>query len=221
MDDPALDARRHAHALDGLARINRFSRSSAIVWRAVRPIAARVGGALRVLDVATGAGDVPVGLCRRAAAGGISLEMSACDISPPALRHASQRAQRAGAKIEFFELNAVTTAIPQQYDVVVCSLFLHHLSDGEAISLLRNMATASRHALLVNDLRRCRRGLWLARLGTRVLSRSPVVHVDGPRSVLGAYSPAEALALAQAAGLGGATVARRWPFRFLLQWSRA
>jgi hypothetical protein len=62
--------------------------------------------------------------------------------------------------------------------------------------------------------------MLLACAGTRLLSRSPVVHVDGPRSVAAAFTPAEALDLAQRAGLTGATVVRRWPCRFLLTWRR-
>ena len=71
-----------------------------------------------------------------------------------------------------------------------------------------------------NDLARGWTGLTLAHVGLRLLTRSPVVHFDGPRSVEGAFTPAEALALAAKAGLKGATVARRWPCRFLLTWER-
>jgi hypothetical protein len=59
-----------------------------------------------------------------------------------------------------------------------------------------------------------------AQLGSRVLTTSHVVHVDGPRSVEGAFTRAEALALAERAGLNGARVSRRWPFRWLLTWRR-
>jgi hypothetical protein len=60
----------------------------------------------------------------------------------------------------------------------------------------------------------------LAYVGTRLLSASPIVHVDGPLSVAAAFTCVEAQELARRAGLEGATVARRWPFRFLLTWSR-
>jgi hypothetical protein len=73
---------------------------------------------------------------------------------------------------------------------------------------------------LINDLERRPLGLWLARYGGRLLSSSPVVHVDGPRSVEGAFTLAEARGLAEQAGLHGATIVRRWPFRYLLAWRR-
>jgi hypothetical protein len=102
----------------------------------------------------------------------------------------------------------------------MCSLFLHHLADDEAKDLLTRMAAAARHLLLVNDLERSTRGLLLAYLGTRLLSRSPVVHVDGLRSVRAAFTRTEVRALAERAGLNGAEVSPRWPCRYLLTWRR-
>ena len=56
MDQPGLDPGRHAHALAGLARLNAWSRSSAIVWSAIRPLAIeQASRPLRVLDIASGA----------------------------------------------------------------------------------------------------------------------------------------------------------------------
>jgi hypothetical protein len=74
--------------------------------------------------------------------------------------------------------------------------------------------------VLVNDLSRSRTGLFLALVGTRLLSTSDVVRVDGPLSVKAAFTPAEARALAERAGLRGAKVMRRWPCRWLLTWER-
>jgi hypothetical protein len=105
-------------------------------------------------------------------------------------------------------------------DVVMCSLFLHHLAEPAAISLLANMARAAHRLVLVNDLARGRLGFLLAWTTARVLTRSKMVHVDAPRSVQGAFTLAEARVLAERAGLAGATVRGRWPCRFLLQWQR-
>jgi hypothetical protein len=120
--------------------------------------------------------------------------------------------------VRFFVLDALADPLPSDYDVVTCSLFLHHLDDAEAIELLRRMAAAARRLVLVNDLVRSRTGLTLAYVATRLLTLSPVVHVDGPLSVRAAYTPPEALELARQAGMQGATIQRKWPFRFLLGW---
>jgi hypothetical protein len=53
-----------------------------------------------------------------------------------------------------------------------------------------------------------------------LLSRSPIVHFDGPVSVQGAFGLQEVQTLAARAGLLGATLRRSWPERYLLSWRR-
>jgi hypothetical protein len=146
--------------------------------------------------------------------------LAGCDVSLVALNHARDRARAAAAELELFECDAVRGDLPGRHDVVMCSLFLHHLDDGAAVGFLRKAAAAADRAVLVCDLQRCRAGLWLAQAATRLLTTSPVVHVDGPRSVRAAFTCAEALELTRRAGLQGARVQRKWPFRFLLSWYR-
>jgi 2-polyprenyl-3-methyl-5-hydroxy-6-metoxy-1,4-benzoquinol methylase len=221
MDQPDLDRRLHVEALRGLERINLVSGSARILWPALERLARQAGPeGVRVLDVATGAGDVPIRLWRRARKAGVPLRIDGCDRSGCAVAHARRRAAERGADVHFFEWDALAGPLPPGYDAVVSSLFLHHLDEAQAVGLLRRMADAARRLLIINDLERSLAGLLLAYLGTRVLSGSPVVHTDGPLSVAAAFTRDEALDLARRAGLDGAAVRRRWPFRFLLSWSR-
>jgi SAM-dependent methyltransferase len=220
MDQPGLDAGAHATALRGLRRINQFSRSDGILWPALARLGADREGPTRVLDLASGGGDVPIALARRAAVLGLDIRFDGCDISPVAVEFARRNAEEAGAPTRFFRLNVLEEPIPDEYDVVICSLFLHHLADDEAVVVLRRMSDAAGKLVLVNDLIRCRLGHGLAWAGCRLLSRSPIVRHDGPASVDAAFSFAEAEELARRAGLVGARLTRHWPFRFLLSWSR-
>jgi 2-polyprenyl-3-methyl-5-hydroxy-6-metoxy-1,4-benzoquinol methylase len=221
MDQPDLAAAAHNHALHALARINWLSGSARILWPALRRLAEeKRGQPLRVLDIATGGGDVPICLHQRAQRTGLVVQFSGVDVSPTAIDHARQRAEQAGAAVTFFTHDALRGSLPDDYDVIMSSLFLHHLERDQAIDLLRRMGQATRSMVLINDLIRSRSGYCLAWLGARVLTRSHVVHVDGPRSVAGAFTISEACQLADAAGLHGAGASWRWPFRFLLQWRR-
>jgi 2-polyprenyl-3-methyl-5-hydroxy-6-metoxy-1,4-benzoquinol methylase len=196
-----------------------LSGSAGILWPPLAALARALSRPIRVLDLATGGGDVPIRLWHKARRAGLPLAIEGCDVSPVAVAYATRQAERHGADVRFFKADALAGDLPAGYDAVVCSLFLHHLTDEQAIALLRRMASAGR-LVLVNDLVRSRAGLLLARVGTRLLSLSPVVHVDGPRSVEGAFTIAEARGLAERAGLHGAIVTRRWPCRFLLTWHR-
>ncbi|MEN1680793.1 MAG: methyltransferase domain-containing protein [Planctomycetota bacterium] len=218
MDRPDLDPALHTAALTGLARLNRWSNSVGILWGPIRRLAAAEGRTLTVLDVASGAGDVAIGLERRAARAGVQLEVIGCDISPTAIGHAERSAKRAGANVRFERRDVLSDPPTETFDVVTCSLFLHHLEADQAERLLRTLAAVTGRLLLINDLVRGPIGKLLADVACRVLSRSPVVHVDGPRSVEGAFTRNEAKQLAGAAGLVGAKVVPRWPCRMLIEW---
>jgi 2-polyprenyl-3-methyl-5-hydroxy-6-metoxy-1,4-benzoquinol methylase len=123
--------------------------------------------------------------------------------------------------VNYFVHDAVNEPLPTGFDVVTCSLFLHHLSEDDARTLFANMQRATNHLLLVNDLSRSRLNYCAVWFACRLLSRSRVVHYDGPVSVRSAFTPQEAVALATQAGLAGAQVQKKFPARFLLSWRRA
>jgi len=220
MDDPALDADSHRLALRALARINAVSRSAATLSTALcRQVADSQNGPVRVLDVACGGGDVMVDVARRAHKAGVPLAVHGCDLSPVALGHARQEAERRGVEADFFARDVLTEGLPDGYDLVCSSLFHHHLSREDAVGLLRAMAEAG-HRVLVQDLLRGTLGYVLAWSGLRLLSRSDVARVDGPRSVRAAFTLSEVRTMAAEAGYVGAVVQRGWPERFILRWRR-
>ncbi len=220
MDRPDLDAEEHRRALRGLARLNRVSNSVGVVWPAVSAAARQAKGPLRVLDLATGGGDVPLGLWRRACRFGLTLDILGVDVSPRAVKLARGRARSAGTAIQFATLDVLADSLPQGFDVILASLFLHHLGEQQAVGVLAKMAAAARQLVLVNDLVRSRRDLILVALGARLLTTSRVVWTDASLSVRAAFTVAELGALAEAAGLQGATIERWFPCRMLLQWRK-
>ena len=218
MDEPGLDARAHDGALEGLRRINRVSRTVNTLWPLVRRELLHHSRSICLLDVATGAGDVAVGLASRARRAGLSLEVHGCDISPVAVAHARAHADRAGVRANFFEFDALNGATPRSYDIVTSTLFLHHLEGHAAVQLLRSLASIADQLLLIDDLRRCRMGMLAAQVIPRVLTRSSVVHVDAVLSVRAAFTLLELREMAASAGLQGAQVRPHFPWRQMLVW---
>jgi len=218
MDDPDLDPDHHRRALRGLARLNTIAGNASLLWREMRDLTGETP--LHVLDVATGGGDVPIELGRRARRLGVPIRVSGCDISESALEFARSRARAGGAEsvVDFFRLDACRQTPPERYDVIVCSLFLHHLDDEAVVDLLRRLAGATRLRLLVSDLHRGVVDLALVAAAAHLVTRSHVVHVDAIRSVRAACRAGELRRLAARAGLDGATVRRAHPCRMLLRW---
>jgi SAM-dependent methyltransferase len=238
MDDPALPAVDHMHALDALARINVLSLTSAQVVRAITRMKAgrersRLadrpdGRPLHVVDVACGGGDVTVAVARRlgrrlpaGVAGRPAVQVTGLDKSPRAVARAERCAPSlaGSAHVSFGVLDILTDPCPP-CDIATVSLFLHHLDDDDAVRVLASLAGAARIGIVASDLLRTVTGLTLAVVGTAVLSRSRVARVDGPLSVRAARTPAEYRALLDRAGLREATIHRAWPERAILVWTR-
>ena len=218
MDDPALDPDAHAHALRGLSAVNRISGAARALFDDLRPPAPN--GELRVLDVGCGGGDVAVALESLGRRAGVPLVVDGLDRSEVAVGFARERARRAATRGRFFVGDALGAALPAGYDFLVSSLFLHHLAETDVVLLLAAMRRAARVGVVVSDLERSVPG-WLAAVaGTRLLTRSRVVHVDGALSVRAAFRVKELAGLARRAGLTGFRIRRCWPFRLVLSWRR-
>ncbi len=215
MDDPDLAPEAHRAALRGLARINAWSGVGRTMWRWLARAAA--SSPVRVLDVACGGGDLVCTWARRAAASGLAMEFAGCDRSPTAVATAQASAADIGPRPpRFFVHDVLADRLPERYDIVTCTLFLHHLGNDEAATVLERLRDAASQLVLVDDLRRTRLGYLLAWAGCRLLSRSPVVHYDGPVSVRAAFTCDEVRAMADRTGGADWTLHRHWPQRFLL-----
>lgn len=219
MDRPDLDPEVHRRALSGLARLNVAARSASLIFHPVAALARELGRPLEVLDVASGAGDLPIALALHARRAKLPLRVRGSDRSATAIDHAARAAKERSIGVEFVQLDALAGALPAA-DVLTNSLFLHHLDRDEAVQLLRSMAAAARIAVVACDLLRSRLGFALAYAASRALTTSSVVRFDALASVRAAWSLPEIEGIAREAGLAGATIERVWPERFRIVWRR-
>lgn len=219
MDCPDLHPHLHEHALKGLRRINLMSQAAPQIFNVLKNFSLKYGP-LKILDVATGAGDVPIQLWELARHKGLAFEVHACDKSETALKYAEEEARKRKTLVRFFQMDVERDSFPQEYDVIVNSLFLHHLSMLQTLRFIKKIAQAARHGIILNDLQRSLPGLVVAEAGCRLLTSSSVVHYDGPQSVRAAYTVREIRRLAERAGLRNVKIKTAWPFRYQLIWQR-
>jgi len=159
--------------------------------------------AISVLDVASGACDVGEALVTRRKCRVVSLDMN-----PRGLKFALHTAPVAGDALQLpFADNT--------FDAVICSLFFHHLTNAESISVLREMWRVARRTVIVNDLHRNHVAHASIRILSALFSRSSMFRNDSAVSVRRAFRPGELADVAEKAGVP-AHVYRSFPYRLVL-----
>lgn len=220
MDEPGCDAERLRGALAALARSNVLFGGHRLVWRGVRrALGGAEPGPLRILDVGTGAADIPLLLDRRLRAEGWSPRFVLADLHATTLRIARERIRerrRDAGRFRLVRLDGPALPfIDGAFDLVLCANTLHHLERGGAARLLSEAGRVAARGWVVSDLRRSRLALGLVRLLAATLwRREPFPRRDGPVSVRRAFTPPEMDGLMAEAGVGG-SVLRTGPVRFL------
>ena len=206
MDAPVAAADELEGNLADIAFANRWLGGVAPILREVRRTAART-----ILDVGSGSADVPHALVRDARRRGADVRATCLDRSEQMLAIA-RRATGNDERLTFVRGEGERLPFADgAFDVVTCSLALHHFDPPEADALLREMRRVARITPIVADLTRSAFAYGVTWLYAHATTGNRLTRNDAPLSVRRAYEPGEALALARAAGWR-APLVRREPF---------
>jgi 2-polyprenyl-3-methyl-5-hydroxy-6-metoxy-1,4-benzoquinol methylase len=198
MDRPQPVSGELKRDLRNLRQLNRFFGSYGLIRHFLRRWIKPVGN-YRILDLATGSGDIPRLAADYARDVGARVKVDAVDQQSATVEIA--RSLSVGyPEISFHQGNVLQWAAAEPYEIVLCSLALHHFSEEDAVRLLQRSRELSRGSILISDLRR---GL-VASLGvywlTATIFREPMTRVDARLSAERAFSFAEFAELARRAG---------------------
>jgi SAM-dependent methyltransferase len=218
LDDPTLDPGTAVRSLADIARCNRLFGGTRAVAAELAPVLAetRRGDRLTMLDVGTGAGDLPERARAIAARAGIELVTIGLDVRAALLAASRSRAGLAVAG----DARALPVA-SRGVDVVVCAQVLHHFPPGDAECLLRELTRVARRRVIVAELRRAwiaAAGLWLASWPLRF---HPVSRHDGVVSILRGFLATELESLVRRATGRVPAVRARAGYRLTASWSPA
>jgi ubiquinone/menaquinone biosynthesis C-methylase UbiE len=207
LDGSLADAAVLAGNLRDLRRINRLFGGLGLSARGIdaliREAHLDAHDPIAILDVGTGAADIPIGLLEDGRRRGRAMTVVATDNRQEVLAVASEAARLAGSH-GLVMRQADVRALPFEdgsFDVAHASLVLHHLEPVDAAVAIREMARVARHGVVLNDLARG----WLPWLGAwlllHVATGNSFTRHDGPMSVRRAYSLSEARRMVADAGL--------------------
>jgi SAM-dependent methyltransferase len=186
MDRPDPSTPELARALTNLQKLNRHFGSYRIIRhflnRWLKP-----GETVTILDACTGFGDIPRLVVEWARRRGSHVKVLAVDMQPATLEIARRRSvlfpeiSYAQADIRSFEPG-------DRFDIVLCSLALHHFAWREAVEILQRLSRLSDRAVLISDLVRSVSGILGVYLLTSTLFRHPMTKFDARLSIRRAFS---------------------------------
>jgi ubiquinone/menaquinone biosynthesis C-methylase UbiE len=172
----------------------------------IKAVASKTGKTeLSLLEVAAGNGFVPLRVNADLERTGITLKLALLD-------RATSHLPGNGT---ITKIAADALSLPfsdSSFDLISCSLFVHHLAPEQVVQFASEALRVSRVAVLVNDLVRHPLHLAIAYAGTP-LYRSRITRHDAPASVKQAYTIEEMRSLFREAGAGSVEVQRHYLFR--------
>jgi SAM-dependent methyltransferase len=177
---------------------------------------------LQVVDVGCGGGDMLRAIARWAGRRKISVHLTGIDLNPYAARAAREFTAPGSAiddNIQSITGDAFSYAPPQGIDIVLSSLFTHHLSEPEIVHFLAWMESTARRGWFISDLCREPTPYHFFRLLAKAARWHRFVQHDGPVSFRRAFRESDWERMLTAAGIPPAAVqvARRFPAKLCVE----
>ena len=217
IDGPPVPFKDMACCMTDISRVNALFGGRMVTMVHVKRLLAALPAdrLITVLDVGTGAGDIPRELVRWARRQGRRIRIFALDRDAATLRIAATLV-RDYPEFTFVRGDALSLPIRAGgVDLTISAMTLHHLEPDAGVRYLAEMDRAARVGFVVNDLVRSRLAHWVVWLITRFITRGAISRHDGPLSVRRSYTPREVSGLCERAGLEGVDVVHHRPyFRF-------
>jgi SAM-dependent methyltransferase len=213
MDDPTVDYETFRACLVDLAKVNRMTLAyrptmaflnrlhEAGLWPQDRPAV--------ILDVGSGYGDMLRRIKTWAKARRLDVRLQGLDRNPWAARAAERAPGSEGIQWLSEDLFDHSSGA----DIIISSLFTHHLDDDSLARFLRWQEANARIGWFVNDLLRHPFSYYGFALLSRVMMWHPFVRHDGPVSISRAFRPEDWTVLLAKAGAHQARIEPWFPFR--------
>lgn len=216
LDQAELPPRELAAVLRDLARFNKalLGHYPILRWLARAARGPAPPRPLVILDAGCGYGDLLRAIGRWAGRRGLPVSLVGIDLNPETIRIARAAAEP-GEHIEFVVGDALRFVPPGPVDLIVNSLFAHHLPDSGIDTLLRWMDATAQRGWLIADLQRHPVPYYAIAAAGALLRAHPVVVADGKISVTRSLTRAEWKCRLAAAGLPPGMATVRW---FLFRW---
>ncbi|HEX7663627.1 MAG TPA: methyltransferase domain-containing protein [Polyangiaceae bacterium] len=221
MDTEVVPFEEFRACLVDLTRVNRLTlayRPTLAFFDHLLPRIEKLGRPLEVVDVGSGYGDMLRAIAEWASKHGVDVSLTGVDMNPWSARAAREATPR-GRNIEWVTADAFAYRPPAGIDVVVSSLFTHHLTDDQVVKFLAWSEKSARLGFFVNDLHRHPLPYHFFLRFAKAARFHRFVQHDGPISIARAFEPSDWRRLLAEAGIAqdAAKISWKVPFRLTVE----
>ena len=215
MDDFTMEGVLFRDTLDKLEIINRFLGGNSVTINGLKKLIKNhpKNKTITIVDLGCGNGDILRDISKFGRKNNYSFKLVGIDANLAAIEYAKELSK------EYSELSFKTIDVlsedfkKQSYDVVLCTLFLHHFKNEELISFLKTTTNKATIGVVVNDLHRHKLAYYLFKL-IGFFIKNKMVRKDGLTSVLRAFKRKDLENIAKEIKVHF-SIQWKWVFRYL------
>ena len=215
MDDLEAEGEVLVQTLKELKTINKLLGGNKVTTSALKKIVSNHPKKNYIIaDIGCGGGDMIRIMANWAKKEGIHCQFLGVDANPNIIQTAKENLKDLH-NVVFVCQNVFDEAfLKDKVDIITCTLFTHHFTDRELVSLFQNFMLKSSLGMVINDLHRHPLAYYSIRLLTQLFSKSPMVKNDGPLSVLRSFQRKELSYLIKTTGFHSFEIEWKWAFRW-------
>lgn len=218
MDDFDLRGEELDKTLQDLDTVNRWLGGNKITIDGIKKILSETSPdqPVHIADIGCGNGTMLRQIADYGRKKKIKFNLTGIDANPHAIEIA-RRMAKDYPEINFEALNIFSRDFAEKkYDIVLCTLTLHHFEDDQIRELLRQFIKMSHLGVVINDLQRSRLAYYLFQAFCAVFIRNKIARDDGLTSILRGFRQKDLQDFAGEVKVKKQKIRWKWAFRY--QW---
>lgn len=218
MDDFSLKGEELIKTLDKIAQINRFLGGNNLTLNGVKQLLAKIDTSKQIIiaDIGCGNGEMLRMLADYGSKNNLTFKMIGIDAN----RFTVDYARKLSDNYPNIEYNCTDVFEDNfsalKYDIVLCTLTLHHFSNEKIINLITTFNNNATVGIVINDLQRSKLAYWLFNKICIVFNLNKMSREDGLISILRGFKKNELEDFSKKLHLKNYTIQWKWAFRY--QW---
>jgi 2-polyprenyl-3-methyl-5-hydroxy-6-metoxy-1,4-benzoquinol methylase len=218
MDDFTLEGEELKDALDKIASINQLLGGNQLTLKGVQKLLENKTNEdlITIVDVGCGNGDMLRKIAEFGIQNNLNLELIGIDANLYTVNYAVSLSEKY-SNIHYKCEDIISKAFDElKYDIVLCTLTLHHFKNEEIVRILTVFKNNSKIGFVINDLQRSSVAYRLFQALCFVFGLNKMSREDGLTSILRGFKKDELIAFSEKLNLKKYSIKWKWAFRY--QW---